>query len=191
MSTATVESVTADDLLSMPGGERLELVDGEPREKRMGAEADCIGAELIRQLGNFVRQVGRGIIFGAETGYQCFRGRRNTVRKPDVSFVAQGRLPGGRVPRGHIKVPPNLAVEVVSPNDTYAEVESKLSDYFEAGVPLVWVVNPDSRSVKVYTNGNEIPVVLKEGDQLTGGEVLPGFTTPVASIFPPRGTDDE
>lgn len=186
MSTVEATRLAPEDLLTMPGGERCELVDGELREKPMGAESDWIGAKIIRLLGGFVEQLGIGDVFGAETGYQCFPDDRRKVRKPDVSFVAAGRLPGGAIPKGHIPVPPDLAVEVISPNDTYEAVESKLADYASAEISLVWVVSPETRTVKVYADGDESPTILREQDTLTGGNVLPEFTCPVASLFPPK-----
>src|SRR5262249_53718427 len=141
MAVATVERrYRPEDLLTMPGGEAYELVNGELVEKQMGAEADWIAVKLATRLDLFCEREQAGSIFGGETGYQCFPEEPSRVRKPDVSFVRAGRLPGNRIPRGHLRVAPDLAVEVVSPNDLYEEVRSKVEEYLCAGVPLVWVV---------------------------------------------------
>ena len=91
-----------------------------------------------------------GWAFNADNGYQCFPHDPGLVRRPDVSFVRYGRFPGGVLPKGWAKIPPDLAVEVVSPNDTAYELEEKLEDYQKVGVPLVWVIYPNSRTVRVH-----------------------------------------
>ena len=94
------------------------------------------------------------------------------VRRPDVSFVKRGRLPGDVSPDGWIKIPPDLAVEVVSPNDVVEELEAKLEDYQKAGIPLVWVIYPKRRKARVFRlDGTE--VVLSEDDELSGEDIIP------------------
>lgn len=185
MSTLEATRYTPEDLLTMPGGERFELVDGHLVEKPMGAESDWIAGELHMLVRTFVKSRRCGYCFGPETGYQCFRDDPNKVRKPDGSFIAAGRLPGNRIPKGHIRIVPDLVVEVISPNDLYYEVEAKVHEYQTAGVRLIWVVNPDLRTVKVYDSQAGGVRELSPGDQLTGGEVLPGFSCDVAELFPP------
>ncbi len=185
MSTIEAIRYTPEDLLTMPGGERYELVDGHLVEKPMGAESDWIADELRYLLKAFVKSTGGGHTFGPETGYQCFRDDPNKVRKPDGSFIAAGRLPGNRIPKGHIRIVPDLVIEVISPNDLYYEVEAKVREYQTAGVRLIWVVNPDLRTVKVYDSQAGRVFDLSEGDRLTGGEVLPGFSCLVSDLFPP------
>lgn len=186
MSTAVaprVKRYMPEDLLRTPNGKYCELVDGRMLEKPMGAESDWIGARLTRVLGNHVEEHQAGEVFGPTTGYQCFPDDRRKVRKPDISFIAKGKLPGGAIPKGHMKVTPDLAVEVISPGDTYASVEGKIEDYLRAGIPLIWVFTPENRTVKVYADGDARPLVLREQDQLTGGRVLPGFTCVVGDLF--------
>src|SRR5438105_9274945 len=108
---------TPKDLLTMPEGERFELVDGRLVEKKMGAESSWIANLLAVSITQFVQRHGLGWVFNSECGYQCFPNDPHRVRKPDVSFVARGRLPGDSVPGGHISVAPDLAVEGTSPND--------------------------------------------------------------------------
>src|SRR5207244_9383387 len=113
-----------------------------------------------------------------EVGYQCFPQRTGLVRKPDVSFVRRGRLPSGVLPKGWAKIAPDLAAEVVSPKDSYEEVEEKLGDYERAGVPLIWVISPTSRTVMVYRVDGSVGR-LREADELSGEDVIPGFRCPV------------
>lgn len=190
MSTAEATRYSPDDLLTMPDGDRYELVAGQLVEKSMGAESDWTAARILRRIGNYVEQQALGEVFGTETGFQCFRRDRKQVRKPDGSFISAGRLPGGRIPRGHIRVVPDLAIEVISPNDSYFLIDTKVHEYLDAGVRLVWVLNPDNRTIKVYRLDDPRPVELTIGDQLDGAEVLPGFTCPVADLFQPADLSD-
>ncbi|MFV0443776.1 MAG: Uma2 family endonuclease [Planctomycetaceae bacterium] len=185
MSTATATQYTPEDLLTMPDGNRYELVDGQLLEKPMGAKSDWVGMQLIAQLIGFVRGSRSGEIFGPETGYRCFREDSRKVRKPDGTFVASSRMPHDRIPDGHITVPPDLAFEVISPNDTYYEVEAKVHEYLDAGVRLVWVLNPDLRTIRVYEGTTGALSELSVSDELTGGDILPGFRCPVSELFPP------
>jgi Uma2 family endonuclease len=171
-----------DDLLAMPGGDSYELIDGRPVEKPMGAKADEIALSLAVALRQYVRAKQLGRVYGAQTGYRCFPGRTKQVRKPDVSFVARGRLPNDETPEGDILIAPDLAVESVSANDTYAEVEVKVQEFLAAGVKLVWVICPASKTVLVRRPGRTCSD-LTEADTLSGEDVVPGFSCPVAELF--------
>jgi Uma2 family endonuclease len=99
-----------------------------------------------------------------------------------VAFVAAGRLSADRPPKGFVELAPDLVAEVVSPSDSAREVEEKVQDWLSAGVRLVWVVHPSTRSVTVYRSLQDIRV-LTESDTLNGADVLPGFTCPVRDLF--------
>ena len=182
MSTVADLAVTADELLQMPDGDRFELVNAELVEKDMGALSGWVGGEAFGHLRDYARQSG-GWAFSDGTGYRCYDDP-DKVRKPDASFIRAGRLENNEIPLGFITIAPDLAVEVVSPNDKYYEVESKVEEYLDSGVALVWVLNPDNRSVRVFHQGCE-PIQLGAHQQLTGGDVLPGFSCQVAELFPP------
>ena len=171
-----------DDLLQMPGGESYELVDGRLVEKHMGAESDRIALRLGGKLDQFCTANGLGYVFGAQTGYRCFPNRPRLVRKPDVSVVLRGRFADGQVPKGDITICPDLAVESVSPNDTYEEIEAKVEDYRQAGVRVVWVISPESKTV-VVRRSDKTAATLDTTDTLSGEAVIPGFTCPVADLF--------
>ena len=168
----------------MPDGKSYELVGGQLVERNMGAESSWIGGRLLLRLGRFCEDHEVGWPFPADNGYQCFAHAPGLVRKPDVSLIRYSRLPGKTLPKGWIKVPPDLAVEVVSPNDTVYNLEDKLEDYQKAGVPLVWVIYPNSRTVRVHRGDRSI-IYLHEDDQLSGEDVIPGFLCPLREIFPP------
>jgi Uma2 family endonuclease len=193
MSTAVATETrryTPEDLLAMPDEKRFELVDGRLVERNMRAESSRVGTRLCTRLDQFCEEHDRGIVWGADNGYQCFPHAPGLVRRPDVSFIKKGRLPGDVSPDGWIKIPPDLAVEVVSPNDSIEEFEEKLEDYQKARVPLVWVIYPKRRKARIFRlDGTD--VVLSEDDELSGEDIIPGFRCPSREILPPRAPAEE
>jgi Uma2 family endonuclease len=187
MSTAvaTKTRYTPEDLLAMPDGKSYELVDGQLVERNMGAESSWVGGRLHSRLDRFCEEHGLGWALPADNGFECFPHEPGLVRKPDVSFVRYGRLPGEVLPKGWIKIPPDLAVEVLSPNDETYALEEKLEDYEKVGVSLIWVINPKSRKVMVHRIDGSV-TRLRESDELSGEDVIPGFRCPVRELFPPR-----
>ena len=181
MSTAV--RYTADDLLRMPerDGVRYELVNGELKTMTpTGGAHGVIVAELTTALHQHARAHRLGRVFGESTGF-VLRRDPDTVRAPDVSFVAAERLPAA-VPAGYLHLAPDLAVEVVSPGDTVSELGRKVEEYMRAGVREVWIVEPSNRTVTVHTLGRGV-TVLRESDALEGGDVVTGFRFPVADRF--------
>ena len=193
MSTAVATEArryTPEDLLAMPDGKSYELVDGRLVERNMGAESSEVGGNLYFHLRLFCKDRDLGLVWPADNGYQCFPHAPGLVRKPDVSFVRRGRLPGDIAPRGWVRIPPDLAVEVVSPGDTAEDLEEKLEDYQKAGVPLVWVIYPKARKARVFRPDGP-PAELEEDDVLSGEDVIPGFCCPLREILPRRAPADE
>ena len=110
------------------------------------------------------------------------------VRIPDVAFVSCGRLPGGRRPKEPIpSLVPDLAVEVLSESNTVREMDRKRGEYFQAGVRLLWIVDPLARTVRVYISPDDV-VALEESGTLTGVAVLPGFAIDIKLLFAELGT---
>jgi len=160
---------------------RLELSRGQlVREPRPGAEHGWLATRLFRAIDGHVRkrELGAAVI---ETGF-LLPLRPATVRGPDVAFISKERLPPGDVPTGFWPLAPDLAVEVLSPSNTAAEMQQKVLEYLEAGSRLVWVVDPRSRTVTVWRPPSR-GSVLREEEVLDGGDVLPGFRVEVAEIF--------
>ncbi len=183
MSTVAATSrYTPEDLLRMPDGDRFELVGGELVERNMGYESSVVGGRLYRLLSNHCADHQLGEPAPADASYQCFPDDPDKVRKPDVSLVLAGRLPAGVLPRGHCRVAPDLAVEVVSPNDAFSDVEAKVGEYLAAGVRLVWVIDPPTRVVLVY-RPDGTGARLRDGDELSGEDVVPGFRCRVGDLF--------
>lgn len=175
--------LTAEEFEKLPDTKGLELIDGRLREKNVGAESSWINSTVLHLLSLVVRPARLGAVLDSECMYRCFPNRPNKVRKPDVSFVLQSRLPNGRVPKGITPFRPDLAVEVVSPNDTYDELDEKVADYVAAGVPLVWVVSPATRTVLAYQPDGTARR-LTDADYLTADPIISGFRVLVADLFP-------
>lgn len=187
---AAAAAYTPEDLLLMPDGDRFELIDGQLVEPEMSILASLVSLEVMRLVSNFVRGNHLGFALSSECSYQCFPHKPSQVRKPDGSFIRKGRLPADQLERGHARIAPDLAIEVISPNDLYPEVDVKLEDYFLAGIPLIWVINPELRTVRVY-HADGSSVRLREHDELTGEDVLPGFRCRVGELFPTIATDPD
>lgn len=185
MSTTPACRYTPDDLLAMPDGDRYELVDGELVERDMSGLSSEVARKLAGRAGMFADEQGLGHTFGPDCGYQCFPFDPGRVRGPDASFIRADRISAEELESGHISVAPDLAVEVISPNDQAFELNRKIEEYLRAGVRLVWVIDPLSRTVDVYRpQGSDNR--LREHDELSGEDVLPGFRCPVRELFPIR-----
>jgi Uma2 family endonuclease len=182
MSTRT-QLVTAEELLRMPDdGFRYELVCGELRKMPpAGHVHGRLAATLTASLVRYVTANQLGAVYAAETGF-ILRRNPDTVRAPDVAFIRQQRVQEVGDVAGYWPGAPDLAIEVVSPSDSYAEVEEKVFEWLEAGTLMVLVVNPRRRSVTVYRSLADI-IVLTQNDALDGGDVVPGWTMPVKDIF--------
>jgi Uma2 family endonuclease len=187
MSTAveTKTQYTPEDLLAMPDGRSYELVDGQLLERKMGMESAWVAGWLLSRLARFFEEHQLGWVFNAENGYQCFPHDPGRVRRPNALFVRYGRFTGGIVPKGWAKIRPDLAVEVISPNETAYELEDKVEDYQKVGVPLIWVINPKSRTVRVHRCDGSINN-LREDEELSGEDVIPGFRCLIREILPQR-----
>ena len=159
-----------------------ELIDGQLVEKPLGAKASRIGARLLGRLEPFASRHDLGLVFTAECGYQIFKSQPKKVRKPDVSFVARGRLPGDEEPDGNMTIPPDLAVEIVSPNDLAEDIANRVDDYLGAGAKLMWVVFPPTRSVWVMRKDGS-GARLKGDQELSGEDVVPSFACLVQALF--------
>jgi Uma2 family endonuclease len=187
MTTITPRTTfTPEDLLRLPDAVSYELVDGKLVERNMGMESSEIAMRIAILIGSFVRPRRLGHLFGADASYQCFPDAPNRVRKPDVSYIRLGRLKGDHAPQGHCPIHPDFAVEVVSPGDLAYEVEEKVAEYLGAGVPLVWVVHPPTRTVRVHrprTSPQGRVSDLTDADTITGEDVLPGFSCAVKEFF--------
>lgn len=183
MATAPETIHTPEDLEKITDRPTPELIDGQLVEREpKGQKADAVASTIIYLLVGFARATLPGVVNGSEGGYRIFQDDPNRVRFPDVSFTRRDRLPDGEPARGHSRVVPDLVVEVVSPNDNASDLRIKIRDFLDAGVPLVWVVNPDTRDVQVL-RADGTGGLLREGDTLDGGQTLPGLSCLVSALF--------
>jgi len=189
-SIATKIQYTPEDLLNLPDSKNYELVGGQLVERKMGSESSWVGGELQGLLRQFCKAQRIGWVFPADNGYQCFPHAPSLVRRPDVSFVRLGRFPGGALPKGWSRIPPDLAVEVLSPNDTTYELNVKLEDYRKAGVPLIWVIDPNSRVAMVHRGDGSVSH-WSEDQEFPGDDVIPGFRCKLREILPPSEQSNE
>jgi Uma2 family endonuclease len=173
--------MTADELLHLHISDKhVELVRGVlvVREPAGYLHGD-VTARLTKLLMVHVDAHDLGRVLAAETGFKL-SGAPDTVRAPDIAFVGRARLPDPR-PSGFLALAPDLAVEVLSPNDRAGEVLAQVADWLNGGSHLVWVVDPDRRLARVYRQDGTESLVMTEG-ALDGEDVVPGFVCPLESI---------
>ena len=182
MATAT-QLMTAEQLLQLPDdGMRHELVRGELRHMSPASfPHGKIAMKIGRSLGNYVEEHNLGDVPAAETGFKLST-NPDTVRAPDVAFIRRERLQIIGDIAGYFPGAPDLAVEVISPNDLYTEVEDKVTDYLSAGTGMVIVVNPRKHTATIYRAFADI-IILTENDTIDGEDVVPGWSLAVRKVF--------
>jgi Uma2 family endonuclease len=187
MATAGVtdrdQAVTPPDPDRVPKG--FEIINDELVEKpAMGFESSWVVTRLTVILDHYCSERANGVTVSGEAGYRCFPGKPRQVRKPDVSVILCD--PATFVPpRKTYRSAPDLVVEVVSPNDTVYDLDTKVQEFLTAGTKLVWVVNPQLRTVLIHRPDGSLQL-LTDPAELTGENVLPGFATPLAAFLPRR-----
>jgi Uma2 family endonuclease len=175
--------VTPEDLLAMPDSVSYELVDGHLVERNVSRLSSLVAAEIVTQLTIHVKPQKLGWVFSTDLGYRCFPDHPGRVRKPDVSFIRLDRMSVESLREGYSDVAPDLAVEVISPNDLAEEVERKLGEYLGVGVPLVWIIYPEVRVARVHRLDGTA-AYLRADDDLDGEAVLPGLRVRLADLLP-------
>lgn len=159
-----------------------ELVHGALVEQAMpttqhGSVCLAVGTELRK----WARASGTGSAFSNDS-HVLTEHDPDTVRGPDCGFVRRERLPEGKLPPGVLRIPVDLAVEVLSPSDRWADVLDKVLEYLRSGVREVWVLDPERRTLAIHQS-DESAISLTEDDVLTRPNLLPGFSCPVAEFF--------
>lgn len=180
--TTEPELMTADELQAMPGGDgkRYELIRGVLVEQVTAGDSHALVVVMIATILNlFVGPRNLGGVRAGEPGYLLEVGP-DTVRAPDVSWIAPGRVPAGT--RGYPNLAPDLAVEVKSPSNSRPALRRKAEMWLGFGTRQVWVADPDTTTITVYRPGVD-PVELGEDDTIDGGDLLPEFTAPIWSLF--------
>jgi Uma2 family endonuclease len=162
--------------------ERYEVVDGVRVEQEpMGAFETVLASWLCHVINSFA--AGKQLGLAVNEVLFVLNAARTLNRRPDVAFVSYGRWPAAVVAREPAwNAVPDLAVEIVSPTNLAAEIDRKITDYFQSGVRLVWVFYPDSGRIYVYRSPTHVSIVERSG-MLDGGEVLPGFRLSIAELY--------
>lgn len=181
---APSRSYTPEDVEAMEDPVGYELVDGQLVERNLGLLSSRIASIIVFRLHLFLQDKNLGIVAGPDLALRIFPTRPKNFRRADVSYIRSERLAGeGSTSVGDLFVPPDLVVEVVSPNDLASELNRKVEEYLEAGVALVWLVYPDTRSVTVVRSDGNL-TRLGIDATISGEDVIPGFECPVRDFFP-------
>jgi Uma2 family endonuclease len=192
MSTVTTKPMTAGEFFEWvhrPENQDrfFELDDGEVVEMPPPGELHGILCGFIAHLlWVYVIGRGKGAVSTNDAGLLIKR-KPGTVRGPDIMVFDESR-PLRKLSRKFSEKIPRLIVEVLSPSDKMAKVNRRISQYLKRGVPLVWLVDPETRTVTVYKPGKDFEV-LKEDEEVTGGDVLPKLRHAVAELFAVPGED--
>ena len=183
MARTQEKLLTADDLLRLYSeGIRGELIRGALCETMpTGVRHGHIVVNLTILLGGFIKPRRFGWIVASEVGFLLERDP-DTVRAPDIAYISANRLPLDADVPGYYEGAPDLAIEIISPNDSPRELYHKARMWISFGVPLVWVVDPENRAIEVH-RPNQPVLRLAEDDTLDGSEALPGFSCPVRDVF--------
>ena len=180
---STITRITPEELANLPDAKNFELVDGELVEKNVSVESSLVGAEVLTLLNNEAHRTNEAYVFPNDLGYQCYLDDPDRIRKPDVSVVRSERLAAADIKRGYMRIPADLVVEVISPNDASYEVIAKIREYLAAGFPLIWVIHPNVRTVTIYTRGKASPIIKEEADEITAEPALAEFRCKVSAFF--------
>lgn len=181
-NTVTEALITGDELLALGDIGPCELVEGRLVPMSPTAfEHGHYEGNFYEHLKAFVRQQRLGKVVVGEAGIYT-RHNPDTVRGVDAAFISHERLAQRQKKRGFLDVAPELVVEILSPDDAWSEVTQKLREHFAIGVKLVWIADPTSRTVHAYRALTDVRE-FGETDHLTGDDVLPGFSVPVAQLF--------
>jgi Uma2 family endonuclease len=181
MSVAT-KLVTADELMAMGGDAPYELIQGVLYEVTPTKFVHMVVAgNFVNHLVLYSNATLPGRVLVGEGGFRL-ESNPDSVIAPDVAFMRAERVPPKSNRDDWGRVPPDAVVEVLSPSNTKAEVDRKVGVYRRAGVPLIWVANTRRETITAYTRDGRVRV-YRVGEDLDGGEVLPGFRVPVAAFF--------
>jgi Uma2 family endonuclease len=173
---------TPQEVLQAQDEAGVEYLHGQLVEKPVSIESTDIEGTIYFLLRTEAAKARTVRVFTASMGYRCFPDEPKRFRKPDVSVVASDLIAHLPPRTGLIPVPPGLAVEVLSPGDFAYDVGDQIQEYLGAGVSLIWIVEPNTRSVSVYRADGSI-THLRENDQITGETIFPSFKCQVADFF--------
>jgi Uma2 family endonuclease len=179
MTKEETPAMTGTLSLDLHPDKEYEIVAGQPEEKTMGgARHSGVGVRLIVRLASHVETHQLGGIYGPDATFQIGENQRI----PDVAFVAASRFPAEGEPESIWPMPPDLAVEIISPYDLYEKVISKVEEYLVHGVRQVWLISPEHKTLTIYASPTQT-TILTEADELVSEELFPGFRCRIADLF--------
>jgi Uma2 family endonuclease len=181
-AVATTTRITPEEFLSLPDRDLYELVDGQLVEVNVSVLSSLVAGELHGRLHAYCRAGDLGWVWPADTLCRFSRDP-NKIRKPGGLFVRRERLTADLLAESFLLIPPDRAVEVISPNDLAYDVDEKVKEYLDAGVPLVWVINPKLRTMRIHRLNGTV-TALSEHDKLSGEDVVSGFRCRIGELFP-------
>jgi Uma2 family endonuclease len=177
----TLRDVEPEDLDLYHDVGLVELVDGRILEKTVSSVASLVANRLKRYLDAWAVERNAGEVF-VEATFRCFDFAPKQIRRPDVAYVSAEKLAGYGYQDPHFPMLPDLACEVLSANDRVDDLEARMANFREAGVPRFWVVSPIYRWIRIHRDDGGV-VQLYGDDRILDDEVLPGFTPTVNEIF--------
>lgn len=160
----------------------FEYVNGQWKEKNVSGKSSRVGMCLSRRVDSHADANNLGFVFESECIYQIHPDEPKRIRKPDFTFIRRGRFPNDVIPDASFRIAPDLATEIISPNDEAADLNNKVTEYLRAGVRLVWLVFPESRTVWVFRQNGTANWLMGDAE-LSGEDVLPGFSVLLPLIF--------
>ena len=183
-SAVAAPPVTLEEYAALPKHPRYELVKGVLIELMTASrEHERTAARVTRHVDRHVDLNNLGEVYTGNRGYVTGPDSPATSRMPDVSFVSTARLNRPELAGMLYDGAPDLAVEILSDSNTPAEIARKVAEYLNAGGKAVWVIDIDARTLTIHT-ADAPPLILTDADTVNGGDYLPGFTCPVASLLP-------
>ena len=189
--SAEPRTFTPEEFVEHPDCDRFELVRGHLVENTMSLESQWVAGQVQNRLCNHVQDNQLGRVYPDGTTYQCFNALPNdpfSVRRPDCSFIRKGRVSSDQYKSGYCRVVPDLVVEVISPTDLYQNVQQRVHEFREVGCPLIWVIDPESRTALIYRGDHTVTEVGVDG-VLDGGGVIPGFSVRLGDVLAELGTE--
>lgn len=180
--TDAVRVPTSEEILRAQDEGGVEFVNGQLVEKPVSTLSSYVAGRILSLLNIEAFKTKSVLVFDCSLGYQCFPDDPRKFRKPDVSVVRSSRMKGLEPNPGLFPLPPDLAVEVISENELYSDVLEKVEEYLHAGFPLIWVVDPPTRTVNIYRRDGSTRA-LRERDEITGESAMESFKCNVADFF--------
>jgi Uma2 family endonuclease len=171
------------DFLTLPNATQFELVEGNLVERSVSVLASLVEGIIFGKVFSHCQTQDLALVWPGTNGIRCFPDDPNKVRRPDVSLVLKERFLPAFLKEGFLSIAPDLAVEVLSAHDLAYEIDEKVEEYLLAGIPLVWVIDPEARIVFIHRKDGST-TKLRAYDELTGEDIVPGFRCLVSDLFP-------